>query len=152
MCGRNRYHAGGQLSTKLLLLMVTEVFVQVYFVGCLFALTPGGGGEGEAERASSSRPSSATATSLLTPAQQYTLQVAGPLALAMFVVHAADLAVQRVVGAVLFLGLSCWFALYERDAQQHLGFYAVERGMRWAAPLLCFKFLISHVPRHEPYL
>jgi hypothetical protein len=110
-----------------------------------------GAGEAVAAAAAAAPSSSSFVTLLLTTTatttveRQYTLQVAGPLVLAMLIVHAADLAVQRAVGAVLFLGLSCWLLLFEQDI-------TIERGMRWAAPLLCFKFLVSHVPRYEPYV
>ena len=103
-----------------------------------------GAGEAVAAAAAAAPSSSSFVTLLLTTTAtttvegQYTLQVAGPLVLAMLIVHAADLAVQRAVGAVLFLGLSCWLLLFEQDI-------TIERGMRWAAPLhlLCFKFLVQ---------
>ena len=78
-------------------------------------------------------------------ATEYTQQVAGPLVVAMVLVYVADHAVQRAVGTLLFVGLICWFTLLGHDA-------AVDPGMRWAAPLLCLKYLMSHVPRHEPYV
>ena len=111
------YHAGGQLSVQLFLLMAAEAAFQVFTLEQMFAVSADG---------------------------RFTVQVAGPLIASMVLVYMTELPVQRAMGVLLFMGLTAYLTLFSKGSGVHAG-------VQWVAPLLCLKYLVSHVPRYEPY-
>lgn len=62
---------------------------------------------------------------------------------AITAIYLTDIQVQLAVGLLLCGGLTYWFLVVDnRSLDPH---------MAWAIPLLCVKYLVSHVPRREPY-
>jgi hypothetical protein len=68
---------------------------------------------------------------------------------AIIAVYVCPLHIQRPTGVALFLLMMTPFL--QNSPIRTLFLSVPHAGMEWVVPVMALKYLISHVPRHEPY-
>ena len=131
---KRHYHFGGRLSGRLVAVIVVETVAQLALVELVY---------GTATTSSGATASARSVCGL----GAFTARSGGALAFAILATHYAPLRVQRAVAML------CAIAVVLLLAHGWIDAHALSGGMAvWFVPLLAVKYLISHVPRHEPYV